>query len=72
MMKQNQTVIDNGDTYKRYEIAPNLYQCGCYWERQNGFGDVLVECIIHHQATVASVSKFERENKTITKYEKEI
>jgi hypothetical protein len=51
----------NGDTYKRREVRPDVYQCGCYWTRTDEYGDVLVECDIHHQATVASVRKFERE-----------
>jgi hypothetical protein len=54
------------DSYKRKEVSPGVYQCGCKWERRDdsfGKGDVLVECSIHHQATVACVAKFERERK---------
>ena len=52
------------DTYKRREVTPGVYQCGCYWEKRNdefGKGDVLVECKIHRQATIASVNNFERQ-----------
>ena len=48
--------MNTGDTYKRREVSPGLYQCGCKWT-----DDVLVQCPIHHQATVASVEAFERE-----------
>ena len=56
------------DLYKRFEVSPGsgVYQCGCYWERRNdahGIGDVLVECTIHHAATVASVQSFDRDCK---------
>lgn len=50
-----------GDDYKRREVVPGQYQCGCRWERRPGWGDVLVECPIHGQATRASVDRFERE-----------
>ena len=54
------------DIYKRVEIGGGVYQCGCHWEHQDdefGKGDVLIQCTIHHQATVASVNKFERERR---------
>lgn len=56
----------SGDDYKRVEVAPHsgVYQCGCHWDKRDdkyGKGDVLVECVMHHAATVASVRKFERE-----------
>jgi hypothetical protein len=53
-----------GDDYKRREVSPGVYQCGCRWERMrtiHASGDVLVECPIHKAATRASVEKFERE-----------
>jgi len=50
-----------GDTYKRREVSPGVYQCGCRWTRNPAFGDVLVECPVHRQATHTSVAKFERE-----------
>ncbi len=53
-----------GDPYKRHEVTPGKYQCGCYWERIDTFGDVLRECPIHKLATRASVDKFERERYT--------
>ena len=53
------------DTYKRFEISPDsgVYQCGCHWEKRTdafGKGDVLVECEIHHAATVSSVKAFDK------------
>lgn len=51
------------DTYKRREISPGVYQCGCAWTRQPGLGDVLVECDLHRQATAASVARLERKEK---------
>lgn len=50
-----------GDTYKRREVSPGQYQCGCRWERRPGRGDVLIECALHKEATRASVDRFERE-----------
>ena len=55
----------SGDDYKRFEVAPDsgVYQCGCYWDKRDdelGKGDVLVECAIHHAATVASVKAFDK------------
>jgi len=52
-----------GDDYKRREVYTGVYQCGCRWERRQGWGDVLVECAIHGQATLASVERFERERR---------
>ena len=52
-----------GDTYRRREIAPGLYQCGCRWARAEDVpeayeagarGDVLLQCPIHAAATGAS------------------
>ncbi|MFA5053265.1 MAG: hypothetical protein WC565_04365 [Parcubacteria group bacterium] len=49
---------DNGDTLKRSEVAPGVYQCGCRWiraeEDPKAFeagvrGDVLKLCPIHEQ-----------------------
>lgn len=51
-----------GDSYKR-NFIDGIAQCGCYWYRHESFGDVLTQCQIHHQATVASVKEFERERK---------
>lgn len=51
----------SGDTFKRREIRPGVYQCGCFWEYRPGFGDVLVECVLHKQAGAARIKKFERE-----------
>jgi hypothetical protein len=50
-----------GDSYARREVAPGVYQCGCRWERTE-HGDTMRECVMHAQATQASVSKFEREH----------
>jgi hypothetical protein len=45
-----------GDSYRRKEVSPNLYQCGCKWvhleheEVCEGIfitGDVLIECPLH-------------------------
>lgn len=49
------------DGYKRKLITPNIYQCGCKWQRSTAYGDVLVECIFHQQVTNASYRKFEEE-----------
>lgn len=52
-----------GDSYKRKEIAPNLYQCGCHWVHYDKpyevpdldgvviQGDFLVECPFHKFVT---------------------
>ncbi len=56
--------MSNGDSYKRREVSSGVYQCGCRWERTEDHGivgDILRECQIHHQATVACVAEFERE-----------
>ena len=50
----------NGDSFKRVKIAGDHYRCGCQWERQSGFGDVLIECPIHSAASAARFSKFEK------------
>lgn len=55
--------MKTGDSYKRVEVAPGVYQCGCLWIRDEKWGDVLRECALHRQATEASVRKFERERK---------
>lgn len=52
--------MSNGDTLRRREVAPGVYQCGCRWiraeEDQKAFeagvrGDVLKLCPIHEQWT---------------------
>ena len=53
--------MSNGDSYKRIEVAPGVYQCGCRFAPRADHGDTLVECPIHRQATAASVRQFERE-----------
>lgn len=53
----------SGDSYKRREVAPGRYQCGCCWERVACFGDVLRECVFHKAATRARVDEFERKRK---------
>lgn len=53
--------MPTGDTYKRREVSPGVYQCGCTWTREPGWGDVLVECELHKLATKARVDRFERE-----------
>lgn len=53
--------MSNGDSYKRRMISENEFQCGCHWTKDPVYGDVLVECPIHEQATMASVRKHERE-----------
>lgn len=52
--------MSRGDLYNRIEVAPGVYQCGCQWGRCE-YGDTLVECAIHAQATRARVARFERE-----------
>ena len=55
------------DNYKRILVGDNTYQCGCRWERRDDesvHGDVLVECVFHKQATIASVNEFERKRAT--------
>lgn len=61
-------MVENGDTYKRIEIDEDHYQCGCYWYRCPEYGDVLKECPIHKQATLAVGKKFERERKPDNRY----
>lgn len=56
-------MADSGDSYKRREVSPGVYQCGCYWKREVHYGDVLVECPIHKQAGEASLKRFERKQK---------
>lgn len=51
-----------GDSYRRREVSPGVYQCGCHWVRSDLFGDILIECPIHAAATEASVRRFERTN----------
>lgn len=52
-----------GDCFKRIKISDTHYQCGCFWFRDEDWGDVLKQCPIHDQATIASVTKFDRERK---------
>ncbi|MGC0154580.1 hypothetical protein ACPRNU_19160 [Chromobacterium vaccinii] len=49
-----------GDIYKRRKVDVDGYQCGCRWVRTVD-GDMLAQCPIHHEATVASVKRFDRE-----------
>lgn len=53
--------MKDGDTFRRRKIATGKYQCGCYWRRDPQYGDVLVECPIHHAAGLISIQRFERE-----------
>jgi hypothetical protein len=58
--------VAGGDKYKRRLVAPNRYQCGCYWERRRdqwGNGDVLIECTIHRAASTVYYKQYERERK---------
>lgn len=57
--------MTTGDDYKRREVAPGVYQCGCRWIRTREYGDVLQQCPIHQQHTDADVRKFERERQKI-------
>jgi len=53
--------VFGGDTYRRREVAPGIYQCGCRWIRYEKsteiiegvwiFGDVLTECPFHRSIT---------------------
>jgi len=56
-------VKGNGDTFKRREVSPGVYQCGCHWVRLVGWGDVLRECLIHHAAGAARLAAYERKQK---------
>jgi hypothetical protein len=49
------------DTFNRRKVGADGFQCGCRWTRDPAFGDVLVQCPIHRQASDALVRKFERE-----------
>jgi hypothetical protein len=50
-----------GDSYRRREVSPGVYQCGCRWvhyeephEVSGGIfvtGDVLIECDFHRSIT---------------------
>lgn len=48
-----------GDTFRR-NFTGDVAQCGCRWERRDGFGDVLVECPIHQAAGKVLLDRFER------------
>ena len=50
----------NGDSYKRINTGADAHQCGCRWERRDGFGDVLVQCQLHQAHTEALVREFDR------------
>lgn len=59
----------NGDLYKRREVAPGRYQCGCRWmpaekvPRAKALGVrgmCLVQCPIHQAHTDSLVRKFEK------------
>lgn len=54
--------VTNGDSYKRVkaEGSDTHYKCGCYWSREEDWGDVMNECPIHKAATAASLAGFER------------
>ena len=56
--------MSNGDSYNRIEVSPGVYQCGCRWVQDSNYGDVLVECTIHRQATISNVSKSFKESIT--------
>jgi hypothetical protein len=49
----------SGDPYKRREVSPDHYQCGCRWETKLPYGSVLMECPIHERATSAALAKFD-------------
>ena len=53
--------MGTGDSYKRIEVAPGRYQCGCEWKKLDWVGEFLSECAIHSAATASSVRKFDRE-----------
>ena len=47
--RTEQSVRDGfgGDHYRRIHTSADGYQCGCRWERQKLYGDVLVQCPFH-------------------------
>lgn len=51
------------DPYKRRLVDSDHHQCGCYWERNEEFGDVLIECEFHAQATEARSSKTQKQQR---------
>lgn len=53
----------NGDTYKRREVSPGVYQCGCRWDKWEG-GDILRQCALHQAHTAHSVRRFDAERAT--------
>lgn len=55
--------MESGDLFKRINITADSYQCGCFWEKVAGIGDVLRQCPIHQRATEAMVQRFNRERK---------
>lgn len=61
MSEAHPSTDPSGDTYRRRMVSKDAMQCGCYWVREPGIGDVLKQCPIHQAATNASVAKFERE-----------
>lgn len=52
-----------GDTFKRNKVSADAMQCGCHWTRHSQYGDVLVQCPIHKQASDSKVKEFERKRK---------
>lgn len=43
-----------GDSYNRRLVSRDTFQCGCKWVRMEDYGgDVLVECLLHKQATLS-------------------
>lgn len=47
------------DTYRR-RFDGDVAQCGCRWERQPDYGDVLVQCPLHQAHTDSFVREMER------------
>lgn len=52
------------DTFKRIAVSKDKYQCGCHWLRSPVWGDQLIQCSIHGQASAALIRKLERERRS--------
>lgn len=66
---------DNGDTLKRREVAPGVYQCGCRWIRAEDVprafqlgvrGDILQLCPLHRAWNERTVRMADEQKATAT------
>lgn len=53
----------SGDRYKRRLLDPSnpdIYQCGCRWTKEPGWGDVLALCPFHAEINSIELEQYER------------